>query len=95
MPVLADEDSSGSRLALGGGRPGAVSRRRLSTAGRLMVVHGLVIMTVLGVVLFRVVGDFTVHYRQSVARTLTDELTEFVTAANNRGSTPLPSFTTS
>lgn len=95
MPVRADEDFSDSSLISGGDRSGTASRHRLSTAGRLMVVHGLVIMTVLGVVLFRVVGDFTAHYRQSVARTLTDELTEFVTAANNRGSSPLGAFTTS
>ncbi len=60
-----------------------------------MVIHGLIVTTVLGVVLFRVVADFGVHYRQSVARDLSDELLEFGNAANSRHAAPLASFTTS
>ncbi len=63
-------------------------------AGRLLVVHAVVLATVLGVVTYRVVADFTSHYRQSLVRDLTDEVAEYTTAADRRPSgTSLGSFT--
>lgn len=65
-------------------------------AGRLLFVHGLILTTVLGVVVFKVVSDFTSHYQRTLVRDLTEEVAEYSTAADQRSAgTPLSTFTTS
>ncbi|MHB1712781.1 MAG: HAMP domain-containing sensor histidine kinase, partial [Acidimicrobiales bacterium] len=55
-----------------------------------------VLATVLGVVTYRVVADFTSHYQRSLVTDLTDEVSEYSTAADHRPTgTSLNSFTNS
>ncbi|HUY63323.1 MAG TPA: HAMP domain-containing sensor histidine kinase [Acidimicrobiales bacterium] len=66
------------------------------TAGRLLAIHAVILTTVLGVVTFRVVADFTSHYQRSLVGDLTAEITEYSTAADQRPTgTSLESFTSS
>lgn len=71
-------------------------RRWPGMAGRLLAVHAIVLATVLGVVTYRVVADFTSHYQRTLAGDLVDEMTEYTTAADHRPSTTsLDAFTSS
>lgn len=65
-------------------------------AGRLLAVHGLILTTVLGVITYRVVSDFTSHYQRSLVVELTDEVNEYAAAADHRPTgSSLLSFNTS
>ena len=66
--------------------PTARSKRRLplGTAGRLLILHGVVVALVLGVVLVQVIHDFTVHYQNTVLADLGDEMTGYSAAFPGR-----------
>ena len=59
---------------------GALGRLRLGSAGRLLLLHGVVVALVLGVVSVQVIRDFTVHYQSTVLADLGDELTGYSAA---------------
>lgn len=60
--------------------------RRPGTAARLLALHTVVLVVVLGVVLDRVVADFSAHYRRTLETDLVEELSEYTRALNARGS---------
>lgn len=65
-------------------------------AGRLLAVHAVILATVLGIVTYRVVVDFTSHYQRSLVVDLTDEVAEYSAAADHRtAGTSLSAFTSS
>ncbi len=61
-----------------------LARWRPGTTSRLLIVHGLVLSAVLGVILWQVVRDFTVHYQNTTVTDLSEEVPEYIHAFSLR-----------
>ena len=59
-------------------------RRRLGTGARVLVVHGVVLVVVLGAVTVEVVHGFSAHYTRTIVSDLSEEGPEYARAATQR-----------